>query len=75
MPRVEFAYNRSVHSATNHSSFEVVYRFNPLTLLDLMTLPIEERASLDGKKKAESIKALHEKVRIQIEKRTEHYVA
>ena len=50
-----------MHSATNHFPFEVVYGFNPLTPLDLIPLPIDERASLDGKKKAKSIKALHEK--------------
>ena len=75
LSHVEFAYNRSVHSTTNHLSFEVVYGYNPLTPLDLILLSIDERASLDGKKKAELIKALHEKVRLQIEKRTEHYVA
>ena len=30
---------------------------------------------MDGKKKVESIKALHEKVLLQSEKKTEHYVA
>ncbi|GKV11024.1 hypothetical protein SLEP1_g22313 [Rubroshorea leprosula] len=39
--------------STNCSPFEVVYGFNPLTPLDLLPLPIDERASLDGKKKAE----------------------
>ena len=73
MPHVEFSYNRSGHSTTDHSPFELMYEFNPLTPLDLMLLPIDERASLDGKKKVESIKALHEKVRLQIEKRTEYY--
>ena len=70
----EFAYNRSVHSATNHSPFEVVYGFNPLSPLDLIPIPIDERASLDGKAKAEMIKKLHEKVRLNIEKRTEQYI-
>ena len=74
MPHVKFAYNRSVHLATKHSQFEVVYGFNPLNLLDLMPLPIEDRASLDGKKKSESIEALHKNVQLQIEKRIEHYV-
>ena len=50
---IEFAYNRSVHSSTDYSPFEIVYGFNPLTPLDLVPLPIDERASLDVKKKAE----------------------
>ncbi|XP_052181971.1 uncharacterized protein LOC127794765 [Diospyros lotus] len=43
LPHVEFAYNRSVHSATKFSPFEVVYGFNPLTPLDLTPLPMAER--------------------------------
>ena len=48
LPFIEFAYNRSVHLSINYSPFEVIYGFNPLTLLDLLPLPINERASLDG---------------------------
>ena len=40
LPHVEFAYNRSVHSATKYSPFEIVY-----------PLPIFERVNLHGKKK------------------------
>ncbi|GKU93032.1 hypothetical protein SLEP1_g6670 [Rubroshorea leprosula] len=63
LSHVEFAYNRSVHSATNYSPFEVVYGFNPLNPLDLLSLPIDEQASLDVKKKAEVVKQLHERER------------
>jgi hypothetical protein len=52
LPFVEFAYNRTVHSATGFSPFEIVYGFNPLTPMDLIPLPFEERVSLDGEKKA-----------------------
>ncbi|XP_073137389.1 uncharacterized protein [Henckelia pumila] len=55
------ALSRSVHSTTNYSPFEVVYGFNPLTPLDLMSLPMSKRVNMDGKKKAEFVKSLHEK--------------
>ena len=61
LPHVEFAYNRSVHATTNHSPFEVVYGFNPLTPMDLLPLPLE-KANLDGKQKADFVKVLHERV-------------
>ena len=62
LPHVEFAYNRSMRSATNYSPFEVVYDFNPLTLLDLSPLPVEEHVNIDGKKKVDFIEELHAKV-------------
>ena len=74
LPHVEFAYNTSMHSATNSSPFEVMYSFNPLTSLDLLPLPVKERVNLDGKKKADFVKELHAKVRQQIEKMMEQYV-
>ena len=64
-----------MHSTTNFSPFEVVYGFKPLIPLDLSPLPISERASLDGTRKAEFVRQLHEKVRLQIEKRIEQYAA
>jgi hypothetical protein len=74
LPHVEFAYNRTIHSATKFSPFEIVYGFNPLTPLDLSPLPMSEHVNLDGKKKAEFVKQLHEKARFNIERRTEQYI-
>jgi len=62
LPFVEFAYNRTVHSTTGFSPFEIVYGFNPLTPMDLIPLPCEERVSLDGEKKAKMVRQLHEGV-------------
>jgi hypothetical protein len=73
LPFIEFAYNRSVHSTTDFSPFEIVYGFNPLTPLDLLPLPVNERTSLDGQKKAKMVKKLHESVRQHIEKKNEQY--
>ncbi|KAG8490986.1 hypothetical protein CXB51_014129 [Gossypium anomalum] len=41
LPHIEFAYNHSVHSTTKYSPFEIVYGFNPLTPLDLISLPTD----------------------------------
>uniref|UniRef100_A0A2N9I0D3 Integrase catalytic domain-containing protein n=1 Tax=Fagus sylvatica TaxID=28930 RepID=A0A2N9I0D3_FAGSY len=39
--------------------------------LDLMPLPVDGRSSLDGQKKAELVKSLHERVRLQIAQKNE----
>uniref|UniRef100_A0A2N9I8I3 Integrase catalytic domain-containing protein n=1 Tax=Fagus sylvatica TaxID=28930 RepID=A0A2N9I8I3_FAGSY len=71
LPFIEFAYNRAMHTTTSYSPFEIVYGFNPLTPLDLMPLPVDGRSSLDGQKKAELVKSLHERVRLQIAQKNE----
>lgn len=73
LPHVEFAYNRTIHSATKFSPFEIVYGFNPLTPLDLTPLPLSERVNMDGKQKADFVKQIHEKARLNVERRTEQY--
>ena len=73
LPHIEFAYNHSVHSSTNYYPFEIIYGFIPLTPLDLIALPLSEQVNLDGKKKAEFVKAMHEKVRANIERKSEQY--
>ncbi|RDX75574.1 hypothetical protein CR513_44526, partial [Mucuna pruriens] len=51
----------------------IVYGFNPLTPLDILTLPTNKHTNLDGKQKVEFVKELHAKVRANIEKRNEQY--
>jgi hypothetical protein len=62
-----------VHSTTDYSPFEIVYGFNLLTPLDLISLPADENVSLNGNKKAQVVKDLHAKIRQQIEKKNEQY--
>ena len=71
MPFAEFAYNRAVHSSTSHTPFEIVYGINPLSPLDLVPLPVNDRSSIDGAKKAELMKKIHARVKQNIEQRNE----
>ena len=73
-PFVEFACY-TVRSTTCFSPFEIVYGFHPLTPMDLIPLSFEERVSLDGEKKAKMVRQLHERVRLQIEKKNRLYAS
>lgn len=74
LPHVEFAYNRVVNSTTSHSPFEVVYGFNPLTPLDLLTIPILDYVLCkDGDEKASFVKNLHKDIKLRIEKKVGKY--
>ena len=75
LPFIEFAYNRSIHCSTSYSPFEIVYGFNPLTPLDLLSFPVNEIGSLDGEKKAELVKLIHEKAKAHIERKNEQYAS
>ena len=55
-----------MHSTTDYSPFEIVYGFNHLTPLNLFPIPIDEKVSLDGNRKAYVVKAIYENVRWQI---------
>ena len=69
LPHVEFAYNRAVHSTTQLYPFEVVYGFKPITPLDLLPLPIQERVNMEASKRADFVKKIHEKTKEAIEKK------
>jgi hypothetical protein len=69
LPHVEFAYNRAVHSTTQLCPFEVVYGFKPITPLDLLPLPLQERVNMEASKRADFVEKIHEKTREAIEKK------
>jgi hypothetical protein len=43
-----------VHLTTDFSHFEAIYRFNPLTFINLIHFPIKEMISLDGENKVKN---------------------
>jgi transposase InsO family protein len=48
LSHIEFAYNRSMHSTTEVSSFQIVYGFNPRSPIDLLPLPHSETTCFDA---------------------------
>ena len=46
----------------------IVYGFEPLTALDILPLPLHERANMDVVKRAHTMKKLHEDTRATIKK-------
>ena len=70
---IDFAYNKSVHSTTDYSPFEIVYDFNPLTYLDLIHLPVDKKvSSFDDIIKVKMVKTLYDNARQYIEKKNMH---
>ena len=59
--------------ATKFSPFQIVYGFSPLTPLDMLSLPLKEKANLGGKQKAEFVVSLHKQVKENIESMTKQY--
>lgn len=45
--------------SNDHSPFEIIYGFNQLTLLDLLSLSIDEMIFLDENKMAKMVKKLY----------------
>ena len=68
LPIAEYAYNRARLSTTGKSPFEVVYGFNPLSPLDILPLPLQERTNMDAISCASYIKKMHEDTRHTIKR-------
>ena len=71
LPIAEYAYNRARYSTTGKSPFEVVYGFNPLSPLDILPLPLQERTNMDASARASYIKKMHEDTRHTIERQVQ----
>jgi hypothetical protein len=73
LPHVEFAYNRSMHSATKMCPFEIVYGLISCAPIDLMPLPISKNLNFDAKQRAELMLKLHETTKENIERMNSKY--
>jgi hypothetical protein len=73
LPHIEFPYNRSFHSTTKVSLFQVVYGFNPHAPINLLPLPPSETTCFDASQRSEFILKMHETTKLNIEKMNEKY--
>jgi hypothetical protein len=68
LPHIEFAYNRSLHSATKMCPFQIVYGFVPHAPIDLLHLPSSVQNNFDATQHAELILKLHATTKDNIER-------
>jgi translation initiation factor IF-1 len=73
LPHIEFAYNRSIHSTTKVSPFQVVYDFNPRAPIDLIPLLPSEMTYFDASQRSEFILKMYETTTFNIEQMNEKY--
>ena len=73
LPQAEFAYNSSVNRSIGKSPFEVVYGWNPTSVLNLVPLPLGDKISDDGEAFIEHIQQLQQEVRQKLQASNQQY--
>jgi hypothetical protein len=73
LPHVEFAYNRSLHSAIKMCPFKIVYCLLPHAPIDLMHLPSSKKLNFNAKQRAELMLKMHETTKENIERMNAKY--
>lgn len=63
LPQEEFSYNSFVNRPTGKSLFQIVYGQNPQGVLDIVSLPWEDRITNDGVSFVEHLHQLQQDVR------------
>ena len=71
--QAEFSFNSSVNRSIGKSPFQVVYGINPVGVLDLVQLPLEDKISDDEEAFVEHIQQLQKQVRWKLQASNEHY--
>jgi len=75
LPHAKFVYNMAPSKTTGLSPFKIVYGVDPLSPLNLIPRPMDEKPSVEASKRVEEIKQLHEQVKLKIEKSNASYQA
>jgi len=72
LPHAEFAFNWAPGKATGLSPFQIVYKQNSKTPLDLIPIPTPTKFSWEAEKRSKEIQDLHSHIREKIEKSNAH---
>jgi len=73
LPHAEFSYNMAPSKSIRLSPFKIVYGVEPLSPLDLISRPLDEKPSVEASQRVEEIKCLHEQFKLKIEKSNASY--
>jgi len=69
------AHHKAPSKAIALSPFKVVYEFDPLSSLDLVPRPMDQKPNIDASNRVEEVQKLHEQVKGKIEKHNISYQA
>lgn len=73
MSFIELAYNCIINSSIGYTSFEIIYGFKLLTMLDLIPLLLHELTNLNRNKNTKLVKFLYEKARANMVNKNKMY--
>ena len=73
LPQEEFSFNDSVNSGTRKNPFQIIFGKNPRAILELMELPSNTLVSAHRDDFVESMKEIHDSVRLALEKSAKKY--
>ena len=65
--QMKFTFNRSMNKTIDYGPFQIIYRLNPSSVLDLIPINFRGRSSAEAKDLAADLQAIHESVKQLIE--------
>ena len=73
LPQENFAFNETINRSIGNILFQIVYGKNPRGILELSKLPSNTLVSSHGEDFVESMKEIHDSVRMELEKSSKKY--